>query len=90
MNYLNEHLPCGSVALRDDGGSVSSIQTIFCHGLSPSDEPLLSRRSSGAISSGVGNGPSASALNLPTVARSGSKDTLNAALDALFQKIKKP
>ena len=90
MNYLNEYLPCGSVALCDDGGSVSSIQTSLDHGLSPSDEPLLSRRSSGTIPSGAGNSPSTSALSPPTVARSGSKDTLNAALDALFQKNKKP
>ena len=88
VHFVDPSTP--SATSQGGGGSASSIQTSFGHGLLPSDEPLLSRRSSGAISSGVGNSPSASALNLPTVTRSGSKDSFNAALDALFQKNKKP
>lgn len=82
--------PSTPSATSQGGGSASSIRTSFGHDLSPSDEALLSRRSSGVVSSGVGDSPSTSALNPPIVARSGSKDTLNTALDALFQKNKKP
>jgi hypothetical protein len=54
--------PSTPSATSQGGGSASSIRTSFGHELSPFDERLLSRRSSGYISSGVGNSPSTSAL----------------------------
>jgi len=58
VHFVDPSTPSATSQGGGSAGSASSIRTSFGHELSPTDEPLLSRRSSGAVSSGVDDSPS--------------------------------